>query len=53
MKVEATDEMIENIIHDLDVYAREYDVNNYALPVFNEHLKEMVEIVKNRLQGGE
>jgi hypothetical protein len=43
------DNMIDNIIQELDSYARDYDGYEFGLPVGNPHLEIMRNIVKNIL----
>lgn len=47
MKNLISDETIEQIIRDLDFYARDYDSYEYGLPDSDEHLDAMKNIIKN------
>ena len=46
-----SDEKIDNIIYELDEYARDYDGYEYGLPTHGEHIENMRHIVKVFLNG--
>lgn len=41
-----SDEKIDNIIYELDEYARDYDGYEYGLPTHGEHIEKMRHIVR-------
>jgi hypothetical protein len=46
-----SDEQIDNLIRELDEYARDYDYYEYGLPTHDEHMDNMRNIVKVELNG--
>ena len=46
-----SDEQIDSIINNLDEYARDYDVYEYGLPRYGEHIENMRILVKQVLNG--
>ena len=46
-----SDEKLDNIIYELDEYARDYNGYEYGLPTHGEHIEKMRHIVKVFLNG--
>jgi hypothetical protein len=46
-----SDDKIDNIIYELDEYARNYDSYQYGLPIHGEHIENMRIFVKQFLNG--
>ena len=46
-----SDDKIDNIIYELDEYARNYDVYEYGLPTHGEHIENMRILIKQFLNG--
>ena len=46
-----SDEQIDDLIRELDEYARDYDPYEFGLPIYDEHIDNMRNIVKAKLNG--
>jgi hypothetical protein len=46
-----SDEQIDDLIRELDEYARDYNYYEYGLPIHYEHMDNMRNIVKVKLNG--
>ena len=46
-----SDKQIDDLICELDKYARDYDLYEYGLPTHDEHMDNMRNIVKVKLSG--
>lgn len=45
------DEVIDSVIHELNAYGHEYDHYEYGLPTYDQHMDNMRNLVKVKLNG--